>query len=135
MANKAPGSEVDAYTQHVLSNVDPDVFRTLNLVQLESLRRAISATAPFRRHGVDIRGVLPLYFGRFYFVFLMGRDRRSSTRERESRRYQMAKGTSLLLFVYVLATLSIPMVLLILYVLKSAMGIDIFPDQHLSDFF
>ena len=48
-------NKVDAYTQHTLSNIKPEVFKTLNLVQLEAIRQAISTNAPFRQHPIDIR--------------------------------------------------------------------------------
>jgi hypothetical protein len=128
-------NKVDAYTQHTLSNIKPEVFKTLNLVQLEAIRQAISANAPFRQHPIDIRIALPLFFVKFYLVFLVGQDRRSDTRARESLRRTAVRGMIFILILYGLVALSIPLIFLMLYALKSLMGIDIFPDQHLRDFF
>jgi hypothetical protein len=128
-------NKVDAYTQHTLSNIKPEVFKTLNLVQLEAIRQAISANAPFRQHPIDIRIALPLFFVKFYLVFLVGQDRRSDTRARESLRRTAVRGMTFILILYGLVALSIPLIFLMLYALKSLMGIDIFPDQHLRDFF
>ncbi|WP_075187216.1 hypothetical protein [Teredinibacter haidensis] len=133
MVTKASSTETDAYTQHVMGAIDPEVFKTLNLVQLQGIRAAICANAPFRKHPVDIRGTLPLYFLTYYFVFLMGKDRRSATRERERLRLRYMKGLGAFAFVYTFIAAAIPLLFLVLYLLKSLLGIDIFSDQHLSD--
>lgn len=128
-------NKVDAYTQNVMNSIEPTVFKTLNLVQLEAIRQSVSANAPFRKHSIDIRGSIPLYITKFYFVFLIGKDRRSSTREKEIHRKEIAKGVSILGFIYIILTLSIPILFIFLYALKSFLGIDIFPDRHLNDLF
>ncbi|WP_037434075.1 hypothetical protein [Simiduia agarivorans] len=121
---------VDPFTQHVFSQLDPKVFASLNLVQLEALRVAISASAPGKQHPVDIRLTPSLYFARFYVVLLMGRDRRSSTRNREDARLRHMSGMSLAVMLYLLLVIAIPLALVLLYLLKSFAGIDLLPDQH-----
>ncbi|SMF54620.1 hypothetical protein SAMN02745866_03473 [Alteromonadaceae bacterium Bs31] len=133
MPNNPKTEELDAYTQHVMSSIDPLVFKSLNLHQLREIRAAISANAPFRRHAVDVRGTLPLYFSRYYFVFLMGKDRRVATRDKELQRVVLARGFSLLFFIYITILLAIPLFLLLLYGLKVLLGIDLFPAFHLKD--
>ncbi|WGO98771.1 hypothetical protein QFX18_01685 [Saccharophagus degradans] len=125
--------KIDAYTQHVMSRIDPDVFKTLNIVQLEAIRTAISANAPFRQHSIDLRGTIPLYFSKLYFVFLIGKDRRSDTRNKENMRIKASKGISFVMFLYTLLAVLTPIILIILYGLKTLAGIDIFPDSHLED--
>ncbi|WP_320821671.1 hypothetical protein [Reinekea sp.] len=127
-------TKVDAFTQHTLSNIKPEVFKTLNLVQLEAIRQAISANAPFRQHPIDIRVALPLFFVKFYFVFLIGQDNRSDTRARESLRRTAVKGMMFVLILYGLVALSIPVIFFLLYAFKSLIGIDLFADRHLGDF-
>lgn len=124
---------VDPFTQHVIGHIDPQVLRTLNLVQLEAIRQAVSASAPRLRHPVDVRFSLNLLVARYYVVLLGGRDRRSEVRNREMARLRKIRGNSLLLAIYLIATASLPIVLLILYALKSLAGIDLVPDQHLWD--
>ncbi len=127
--------EVDAFTQHVMSRIDSDVFRSLNLVQLEAVREAISANAPFKRHPIDLRFSIPLFFMTFYFVMLIGKDRRSGTRSLEERRLHNARAASWLAFLYMLLSVMIPIILILLYIIKSFLGIDFFPDKHLVDWF
>ena len=126
---------VDAYTQFVIGQIEPKVFTTLNLVQLEAIRRAISASAPYQRHGFDLRGTLNFYLARYYVVILMGRDRRPAVRNREMARRQQLRGMSTVLFLYLVATASIPLLFILLYGLKTLAGIDLFPSQHLWDIF
>lgn len=133
MASSEEG--VDAYTQFVLGQIEPRVFSTLNLVQLEAIRRAISASAPYQRHGIDLRGTLNFYVAKYYFVILMGRDRRSAVRNKEMARRQKLRGMSTLAFLYLVATASIPLLFLALYLVKTLAGIDLLPSQHLLDFF
>jgi len=127
--------EVDAYTQHIMSNIPTEVFSTLNIVQIQAIESAISSNAPFRKHPVDLRGRLSFFFIRFYFVILVGRDRRSFSRNKEDARRIKAKSLSLATFLYALICMVAPIMFLALYLLKTFMGIDIFPDHHLSDFF
>ncbi|WP_045857651.1 hypothetical protein [Teredinibacter purpureus] len=131
---KTPQFQIDAYTQHVMSGIDPAVFKSLNIVQLNAIKAAINASAPFRKHPIDIRGTLPLYFTKFYFVFLIGKDRRSHTRNKESLRIEAVQGLSLAMMLYTIFAASLPIIFIILYALKTMLGIDIFADKHLSDF-
>lgn len=121
---------VDPFTQHVFSQLDPKVFASLNLVQLEALRAAIGASAPGKQHPVDIRLTPSFYFARFYIVLLMGRDRRSATRNIEDARRRHMSGMSLAVMAYLLVVIAVPIALVTLYLLKSFAGIDLIPGQH-----
>ena len=125
--------EIDAYTKHVMTNIDPATFSSLNLLQIRAIETAISSNAPFHRHSIDLRGSIRLFFARFYFVILCGRDNRSAVRNREDNRRRQVGVVSFLMLFYTFVCMLVPVLLLILYVLKSLAGIDIFPDQHLSD--
>lgn len=124
---------IDAFTDSVLRRIDPEVRATLSSAQLDAIREAVSAHRPLKDHPVDIRGLIPLFFMRYYFVFLMGRDRRAPTREIEAgRRRKTALFGGGLFFVCAISPL-ILLALLFLYLLKSSLGIDLFPHQHLWD--
>jgi ABC-type Fe3+ transport system permease subunit len=125
--------EVDAYTQHVMSNIPSEVFNTLNLLQIQAIESAIGKNAPFRKHPMDIRGTISLFFIRFYFVLLIGRDRRYTSREKEGRRRQKARSVGVIFAIYSVICIIAPIIFLILYLLKSLVGIDLFPDSHLID--
>ncbi|OGG46540.1 MAG: hypothetical protein A3F84_21630 [Candidatus Handelsmanbacteria bacterium RIFCSPLOWO2_12_FULL_64_10] len=126
-------SPIDAFTDSVLRRIDPEVRDTLSPAQIEAVRDAVSAHQLLKGHPVDVRGILPLFFARYYFVFLMGRDRRAPTREIEAdRRRKTALLGGGLFFVCAISPL-ILLALLFLYLLKSSLGIDLLPDAHLWD--
>lgn len=123
----------DAYTHAVYQKIDQQVRTTFTPRQVIAIENAIRASKPFQKHPVDFRGVIPCFFARFYFVFLMGRDRRTPTRNKELRRRKQAGIASAMFSVYLALCALLPLLLLGLYFVKSMAGIDIFPDQHLSD--
>ncbi|MBI2951429.1 hypothetical protein HYY27_05005 [bacterium] len=127
------GRPLDAFTESVLRRIDPEVRNTLSPAQLEAVREAVSAHQPLKGHPVDVRGIIPLFFARYYFVFLMGRDRRAPTRAIEAdRRRKTALLGGGLFFVCAISPL-ILLALLFLYLLKSSLGIDLLPEAHLWD--
>ena len=80
----------DAFTEQVMTRMDAGIVDELSDAQRLALRKAISASAPMKRHPVDVRGIIPLFFTRWYFLFLMGPDRRSAGRGKESKRREAA---------------------------------------------
>lgn len=123
----------DAFTHHVYESIDPNVRATFTPSQVHAIETAIRANKPYQKHPFDMRGVLPLFFIRLYFVVLIGRDRRKPTRDKEAaRRLNAALGSSLL-SVYVLLCMLAPIALFGLYIAKSALGIDLFEGVHLQD--
>jgi hypothetical protein len=125
---------LDTYTRFVLSHVEPEVIASLTEHQFNSIRDALEKSRPITRHPIDIRGILPLFFVRYYFVLLAGRDRRQKTGDRERGR---RSGLSAMLGVSLLLTLvALPVTILMLaagYALKTFLGIDLMPEAHLSD--
>jgi hypothetical protein len=127
--------DLDPYTRAVLTHIEPDVLDSLSDSQFTAIRHAVDAARPIRRHPVDIRGVIPLYFARYYYVFLAGRDRRQDTTEQELGRRRTASsriGTVLLAIVLIVPVLVL--LALMAYGVKSLIGVDLSPTQHLSDF-
>lgn len=83
---------------------------------------------------IDLRFVVDLLISRFYVVILVGKDRRTQQRRHVpagvSRVGNLVAAIALLLSLNAFVSLGI---FLLLYLLKSGVGIDIFP-SHLSDF-
>jgi len=88
---------------------------------------------------IDTRVSIPLYFARYYIVFLLGRDLRRSTRtillERRRDSSQAAGFTLVFTLIWNILLILLVAGFVIIYYLKSTMGIDIFPDMHLWDIF
>jgi hypothetical protein len=122
------------FTRAVLAKIEPDVLASLTEHQFRCIRDAIDESRPISHHSIDVRGVLPLGFARYYFVFLAGRDRRTDTRKKEKHLWHwlmsalgaVLLGSALLLPVLVL-------LLLVGYAIKSFLGFDLYPDTHLLD--
>ena len=126
---------VDAFSHHVLSQIDPAVYHSLTPRQLSEITQAIRSSRPLKKHVVDIRGAIPLFFVRYYFVFLMGRDRREAVVGAETgrrKRWDLAAGLGFLTIFILPLFLTL---FLFLYVMKVSLGIDLFPDWHVWEIF
>ena len=123
----------DPFTQHVIDKIDPKVLRSLSPSHFSSIEKAIRESRPLQGHPVDVRGVIPLFFARFYYVFLMGRDRRLSTRREEQVRHRNYPSKTALLVLFGMGPFLV-FILLISYLLKSAFGVNFIEDSHLMDF-
>ena len=127
----------DAYVEYTLSRLPRDVLNGLTDKQLSAIRTALGAQIESSRHAVDLRIRVPLFFRSYYVVLFMGRDRRRSVFKTERYRIEiLPKGlrrgifdaaSALVLGVLILCLLTL------IYLAKSAMGIDIFKNIHLYD--
>ncbi|MFO3904500.1 hypothetical protein AAHD62_08220 [Enterobacter hormaechei] len=107
--------------------LDKDVRAQLTPEQKEEIENAIVSITLASRHRVDFRKSFPFFGKRLYLVFLLGRDHRAHARP-ESRLSRIVV-TFLILF----ATLFLLCcVLLTLYMIKSALGIDVFQNFHVG---
>ena len=125
----------DVYTYHILNRIDPNILNSLSFKQLSAIKDAIRASQPKKKHGVDLRGVIPLYFAKYYFVLIMGRDNRVSTKEivAERRKY----GTVIGNLVFIIFGIS-PLILLLLgfrYFFMSIPNIDNYIEKLLWNMF
>lgn len=128
-------AEDDPFVRSLIDALPETVRTSLSTEQLSAIAEAASAAARGRRHAIDVRIGLPLWFARYYVVCLVGRDRRNRTRatdlERRRQGRHVASGATLgitgmifLLFLLVVAFFA-------LYGIKSALGIDLIPGFHL----
>ena len=122
------------FVDSVVKRIDPKARESLTPEQLLSIREAIHSCRPLEHHPVTVRGTLPLFFVRYYFVFFMGQDRRTSIQKVEIKRRHHGIFAGGLLMLLVGFSPVILLVLFLFYLLKSSLGIDIFPDKHLWDF-
>lgn len=126
---------IDAFTYHIMKNIDSNTRNSLSPLQLSAIKEAIRASQPKKKHPVDIRGVINLFFIRYYFVFLMGRDRRIYTEEIEiERRQNVALLGNIIYLIFVISPF-ILLILIALYFLKIGLGIDLFPGKHMGRIF
>jgi len=90
--------------------------------QLLNLKVALGART-WGVHPVDLRWTVKIWRKRYYFVFLAGMNRRPLSRQQQ----ELALLAKAVLFTVVI-TFSTLLGILVLYLLKSAVGIDIFPN-------
>jgi len=104
--------------------------------QIAALSDALTRTRMGAHHIIDARTVLPLFFTRFYGMFLFGKDKRAAVRPHPvEHKGSLLSGLVLAALVTLLIAGFLLVVLLaFIYLLKTALGIDIFPDAHLWDF-
>jgi len=123
----------DPYIENILERVPKKVAKTLTPEQWEGFRTALKFIYSPTRHLLDLRFILPLYFTRIYCVLIFGKD----TRERvEHVLFERRKRVAVAVGALVLAAAFVVLfgiVLLVLYILKSAAGVDLIPEWHFGD--
>ncbi len=116
----------DDQMQELLRRMPEGVAATFSLAQLHGLKSAI-ATRQWGKHRLDVRGSIPIGKHRYYFALFAGRNRREMTAEEKLLDNMFA----LVVFV---AFVSFCMVcgFVMLYLVKSALGIDLFDNYSLG---
>jgi len=118
----------DEVFSNLLKGMDKSVVESFSSKQLNAIKSAIDIR-DWRTHSVDFRPTLAIPFipWSFYIVFLFGLNRRDlSTSEK------FIAAAMFLLIVFVLGLTLFGLFFIILYLLKSWLGIDIFPDSSLG---
>lgn len=127
--------KIDAYSASILARMDPHARATLSEAQEQAIVEALATREGRSAHTIDIRRLLKFYFFSYYLVFQLGRDRRMDRRRTEyDRRENVSLLGNVMFFIFAVFPL-IVFVLIGLYFLKAALGIDIFPDFHLPSLF
>jgi len=124
---------MDAYSTHILNKIPDEILETFTFEQKEAVYKAIRKEIKPKKHTVDIRGVIPLFYRKYYFVVYSGRDTRSFTQKSEDERRKATRRFANLTFIFFLLSPLLLLVFLALYFVKSALGINIFANLHLSD--
>lgn len=116
----------DPVITKLLENMPVEIRGSFTSEQLLALKVALGRR-PWTTHPVDLRWTLKWWQWHYYFVFLAGRNRRLLTdREQAIRWFVMA--SALAIFLSFCALLGI----LVLYLIKSALGIDLIPGYSLG---
>lgn len=113
---------------NLLRGMDKSIVETFTPEQLKALRQSINIRE-WRTHSVDFRPTLALPFipWNFYIVFLFGLNKRGlSTTEK------FMATTMFLAILFMMGVTFLGIAFLFLYLLKSWLGIDIFPGNSLG---
>lgn len=112
--------------QNVLDKMPVEVAQSFSATQIAHLHSALG-TRSWKKHPVDIRSTFPIPFvkRRIYFVLLIGRNRREL-----SRREKHISAITVTLIITAFIGISTFFGLMVLYLIKWKLGIDIFPDSN-----
>lgn len=113
----------DAVIRRLHLALGEEMLESLTAEQKEKLEHAVILMNVANRHVVDVRKTFGFSRWRYYVVFLFGRDRRTQV-----RREGHLSGFLRTLLVLVAAIITFTAAVLVLYLIKSALGIDIFKD-------
>ncbi len=128
-----PRIEVDPFTDNIIRRIDPKIRDTLSTTQVTAIIAAIRN--PEKIRPIDIRGIIPLYFARYFFVLLIGRDKRAVMEREEHMRRKKASWLGGILFALLVSFPFLLLLFVFLYLLKYFAGVDIVPDFHLWEIF
>ena len=100
-----------------------DIAESFNDEQLTHLMTAVGSRS-WGEHAIDKRGTfkIPFYKWRFYYVLLVGRNHRELSRK--EKRLSIVTAA---IFSTVFLMFSAAIGILVLYLIKSALGIDLIP--------
>ncbi|MDX2368803.1 MAG: hypothetical protein QNK36_10425 [Colwellia sp.] len=125
--NRASKKENEVFN-NLLKGMDSGVVESFTPKQLNAIKAAINIRE-WRTHSVDFRPTLALPFipWNFYVVFLFGVNRRGlSTSEK------FVATAMFLLVIFFTGMTLFALVFIILYLFKSWLGIDVFPESSLG---
>jgi hypothetical protein len=118
--------ERDAFIIGLKQRLPEELRESFTDQQLEGLRSAF-ATRSWARHKIDLRGTFSLWSNQYYFVLVGGRNKRSLSRAQRNLSLA-AKAGAITLFLF----FSVLLGLGVLYLLKSALGINLLPNYSLG---
>ncbi len=110
----------------LLQRMPAAVARTFTQAQREALQTAV-ATRQWGRHPIDVRDSIPWGKHRYFFAMLAGRNRRDMSAQEKA----LDNVFAILLFLGFL-TFCATCGFVMLYLIKSALGIDIFSGYSLG---
>jgi hypothetical protein len=108
------------------ASLDTEVEASLTLEQKRGIEQALVRATLSSRHSIDFRRSFPFLHRRYFVVFLFGRDLRKISRDSTLGRIFSTLAISIALLIGILS------VLLMLYMFKSALGIDVFKNFHIG---
>jgi hypothetical protein len=121
----------DPFFRRFFGRVPPEIAETFNDEQINAIRRAFGSRTS-GSHPVDLRFSVPFFRRRsFYFVFLAGRERRSSRRRTWERRLRPLATIGNAVAMIFFGLLLLLAVISLLYVLKRALHIDFVPGTNM----
>ncbi|MEA5577851.1 hypothetical protein [Anabaena sp. UHCC 0451] len=131
MANKSTkptglnNNQKDYFDQKILAGIPAQIVATFTDAQLTELKRVFVKRVS-NSSAVDMRLYIPFFKRRFYLVLLIGKEKRSQQRLKDSK-FKILNG-----FLQTMYTLTIiSLILSSLYIIERELKINIFPDHQI----
>ncbi|MDY6904290.1 MAG: 3-phosphoshikimate 1-carboxyvinyltransferase [Thermodesulfobacteriota bacterium] len=125
-AQNHPDIYQDPIVQRILQQIPEESRESFTPDQLTAMKVAFGARRWFK-HPLDLRGSVRFWRWHFYYVILAGRERRTLTPEERilARMANVIVGLAIVLMILFSGFMT-------LYLVKSALGINILPDFSLG---
>ncbi|MGB3401395.1 MAG: hypothetical protein WBA77_01745 [Microcoleaceae cyanobacterium] len=120
--------------EYYINQIQPNVFDSFNPDQIHEVKRVLTQAIPKPSPKiVDLRFTVDLILSRFYVVVFVGQDRRQGRRNHSvTKATKVGNFIAATLLLIGLNLLISTFIFLLLYLLKSAVGINLF-EGHLID--
>lgn len=118
--------KADPFVKRILGRMSPEIQKSFTENQLIALKSAMSGQK-WEKHPLDIRGVLRFWRWSYYYVFIAGKETRAL-----SRRQEQVTRKAYAVFIVGFFLFSTILGLVTLYLVKSALGINIMPVESLG---
>lgn len=129
-------SEENFMTENYLDKLNPTIRNSLNYEQKREISCLLKRLLPqpFHKHTVEVRFNF-WFLKHWYMIFLLGannyRDQKVVTAKQEKTFLSIFMN---IFFTFIMVMGILATIFLLLYLTKTLLGIDIFPDKHLLDF-
>ncbi|MEL7083204.1 MAG: hypothetical protein AAF268_00710 [Cyanobacteria bacterium P01_A01_bin.3] len=133
---KAPNSERNRTPEALVDCMSTAVRSSLTVAQLDEIKRLVAMALPKPSPKlIDLRFTLDVLFARYFIVLWVGKDRRQNTRSYPRSRLTVVANRIAVALLLIGCNLAISgSILLVLYLLKSALGINLMPG-HLRELY
>ena len=132
--NQDPRGYTSRDANYYMQQVPVETLEKLDNRERELLKSIFQTAIPHKTPKIiDLRFVVDLVFTRYFVVLMIGKDRRKQHRHHEVNGVtKVANIIGAILLIIAMSLLISAMTFLLLYLLKSSLGIDIFP-SHITE--
>ncbi len=132
--NQSPRGYTSRDADYYMQQVSVETLEKLDDAEMEHLKSIFQSAIPQKTPKIiDLRFVVDLLFVRYFVVLMIGKDRRKQHRHYEVNGVtKVANIIGAILLIIAMSLLISTVTFLILYLLKSSLGINIFP-SHITE--
>ena len=121
-------------SDYIYNQMNPDIVETFSDKQKEEILKCFKKFLKIPTNSLIDSRFGFWFFKKFYVVFFLGFDKRKTKRIKEKSIINKISKIFFLFFIYIIFIISISLIFFsVAYTIKTALGIDIFPDKHLYD--